>query len=167
VVAKYRENFLFIDNDQWQRLPVAAERFGMGSLAGGDNHEDVFEHVVRRKRCQGGEEDVTAPRIVNVTATVCFQWKNSANCAHLTFRVLGSPVPKSAYFEPIFPRFLRLWRDFDHLWVSAATRFARDGCLWAVKAKGQLALWRWNLVICLHRTSPIMVCALSTPKPLK
>jgi len=27
-------------------------------------------------------------------------------------------------------------------------------------------LRRWNLVICLHRTSPIVVCALSTPKPL-
>jgi hypothetical protein len=27
---------------------------------------------------------VTAPRIVNVTATVCFEWKNSADCPHLT-----------------------------------------------------------------------------------
>jgi hypothetical protein len=27
---------------------------------------------------------VTAPRIVKVTATICFEWKNSADCPHLT-----------------------------------------------------------------------------------
>ena len=91
--------------------------------------------VVAVPKVAGAQDALEAPEYV-----LCFEWKNSTNCAHLTFRVLGSLVSKSAHFEPTFPRFLRLWRDFDHLWVSAATRFARDGCLWGSESQGLACL---------------------------
>jgi hypothetical protein len=81
----------------------------MGSLAGGDDHEDVFEHIIRRKHCQRGKENVTASRIVNVTATVCLEWKNGTDCAHLTFPVLWSLTPTSdtCTYIPQIPEAMR------------------------------------------------------------
>ncbi len=76
---------------------------------------------------------MTAPWIVNVTATVCFEWKNRTDCAHLTFRVLGS----GAQLSDTLNRYAQIPKVIAR--PSLGLRGNKLGprrLLWAVKAMG-------------------------------
>src|SRR6516162_4204467 len=127
----------------------------MGSLAGGDNHEDFLEHVIRRKRCQGGKEDVTAPRIVNVTATVCFEWKNSTDCAHLTlsdFRRIAVPASTIVGFSG---------GDDNKATKLRPRRVARHPQRWVA----HLAALELVASPSSSRTSAVVVCRIRSQRP--
>jgi hypothetical protein len=114
---------------------------------------------------------VTATRIVNVTATVRFEWKNGTDCAHLAFPVLGalSPTSDTLHLQPLG------CRNYASILTTSGFRGNKVRSRPATSALGSegrgstclAALRRGNLVINLHQTRRSH-CGprLATTKPL-